>query len=128
MKTHKHKARHEYACIGNFDDCRSSGVYAIRNKRTKEVYVGSTTGSIVERLCKHIGLLRKGTHHNKYLQSSFSKYGEGCFRFGVLEIAPPDKCRIREAVWITVLRPAYNTHKSPSGFVPRRFIATKTSK
>lgn len=103
------------------EDCQLSGVYAIRNKRTKDVYIGSTTGSISARLRQHMGLLIKGIHHSRYLQSHFDEYGKGNFRFGVLEIVRPDKCRKREADWITVLRPAYNTHKSPSASIPRRF-------
>ena len=57
-------------------------VYAIQHNKTGKIYVGSTQ-DVEARLAAHIRLLRKGVHHNPYLQKDFDEYGED---FSVFEV------------------------------------------
>ena len=58
-------------------------VYKITNIETFQVYIGVDT-YFPKRLLQHISLLRNNKHRNKYLQSSFNKYGEEKFTFEFL--------------------------------------------
>lgn len=62
-------------------------IYKIVNTITAKVYVGQTTQHPHKRKNNHFNALRNGTHWNPYLQNSFNKYGEGIFRFIVLNYA-----------------------------------------
>lgn len=62
-----------------------SGIYQIRNLNNGRVYVGSAK-LFSARQYKHVTTLRKGTHHNKFLQNDFNKCGEDSFIFEVLEL------------------------------------------
>lgn len=59
-------------------------IYKIRNLINGKFYVGSAQDTHV-RFRQHRRLLRKGTHHCKHLQASWSKYGEDVFKFEVIE-------------------------------------------
>lgn len=61
-----------------------SGIYTITNKTNGKVYVGSTV-DFEKRWGEHRNSLRRGDHHNPYLQRSWTKYGKSIFVFGVLE-------------------------------------------
>lgn len=79
---------------------RVPGIYLITNLATGQRYVGSST-AVHDRLAAHKALLRRGTgHHNKHLQSSFTKYGEASFLFEVLERCPAGLLEEREKYWI----------------------------
>lgn len=58
-------------------------VYRIVNLKTKRVYIGSTSNFQV-RKHEHFGSLRKGNHHNVFLQSDFKIYGETSFFMEVI--------------------------------------------
>jgi len=46
---------------------------------------------------QHRSQLQRGTHHSRYLQAAWSKYGAEGFEFVVLEIVPtPDELLVRE--------------------------------
>lgn len=79
----------------------SSGVYAIWCDGNSTVYVGSAV-NLSGRCKDHWRELRKGTHHNRKMQRTWDKYGEGAFRFEVLEYVP-DRRQLteREQHWIT---------------------------
>lgn len=62
-----------------------SGIYQIRNLNNGKVYVGSTKG-FKQRFTQHLNSLKKGTHHNKHLQSAFIQDGTDSFIFEVLEV------------------------------------------
>jgi len=49
------------------------------------VYVGQTRESFEKRYCFHRWKLRTNQHDNKWLQSSYNKYGEEAFQFSVLK-------------------------------------------
>lgn len=59
------------------------GIYHIIDKRGKQ-YIGSSK-DIDKRLRKHLNSLRRGDHHNIYLQRAFKKYGEDFFTFEAIE-------------------------------------------
>ena len=62
-----------------------SGVYAITNQWKLRYYVGSAK-RFKSRYSHHLASLRKGTHHNKFLQNDFNRCGEAAFVFEVLEV------------------------------------------
>lgn len=76
-----------------------SGVYRILNRMNDKVYVGSSL-DLGKRIHGHRLALNKGRHSNVYLQRSWNKYGEHCFKFSIIEICSPDTCVEREQFWI----------------------------
>ena len=56
---------------------KSSGIYIIKNAKTKKVYVGSSI-DITSRVRNHIKDLNRGIHHSMKLQRSFNKHGHKC--------------------------------------------------
>ena len=63
-----------------------SGIYQIRNKVNGKLYIGSTC-NFKKRKSEHFNVgkcLKKGNHHNRYLQRSFNKYGENSFVFEII--------------------------------------------
>lgn len=72
--------------ITNYDGhSKKSGIYKIINVVNQKLYIGSAK-EFKSRYTNHVWSLRKGTHHNKYLQSDFLQYGEVAFEFHVLEV------------------------------------------
>ena len=61
------------------------GIYKIINTANGRLYIGSSM-LFKTRRAQHLNSLRKGTHHNKYLQSDFLQYGEVAFEFCVVEV------------------------------------------
>lgn len=82
-----------------------SGIYKIVNLLNEKIYIGSSK-DVDKRFKRHLRDLRKGRHHNIYLQRSWGKYGGEFFKFEVIEetadLFP------REQYWIDFLKPAYN--------------------
>lgn len=76
-----------------------SGVYAIICIKNDKRYIGSSFRVRI-RCCTHRNMLRKGTHHNKHLQSAWNKYGESSFQFVLIESAPRENLLEREQWWI----------------------------
>jgi len=64
---------------------RKSGIYKITNKLNGRFYMGSAKCFKVRR-SQHLSLLRKGKHHNIFLQGDFNKRGEEAFVFEVIEV------------------------------------------
>lgn len=62
-----------------------SGVYAIVNTPTGKLYIGSSV-NILSRKSHHFASLADNTHHNRYLQRAFNKYGRIAVKFYVCEI------------------------------------------
>jgi hypothetical protein len=63
---------------------QQAGIYAIVNQKTGMYYIGSSR-ALGQRLRQHRSDLRGKRHRNDYLQKAWSKYGEGAFRFCILE-------------------------------------------
>lgn len=55
-------------------------VYKILNKTTGKFYIGSTSNFEI-RKSEHIGMLKNKSHHNKFLQYDWNKYGPSSFDF-----------------------------------------------
>jgi group I intron endonuclease len=89
---------------------KRSGVYAITNTVNGNQYIGSAV-ELQNRWQTHRQSLRKGTHHSVYLQRAWSKYGEDCFTFSVLEYCEKGKLIQREQFYFDNLSPKYNTAK-----------------
>jgi len=85
---------------------QSAGVYAIVNTISGGYisYVGSTT-NLHERAASHVRKLNRSSHHNKYLQHAWNKYGEDAFVFDVLEDAEDKKkLFVREQHWLDLFK------------------------
>lgn len=90
---------------------KNSGVYIVQNLITKKCYIGAST-DLYNRLCDHKWKLRTGIHHNTHLQSSFNKYKEENFTFGVLVECHPDLIFSEENYWCNML----DTHNRKYGY------------
>lgn len=60
-------------------------IYQIVHLESGNRYVGQTTRPPVKRWREHLYHLRKGRHHNRYLQSAWNKYGESAFKFKIIK-------------------------------------------
>lgn len=76
-----------------------SGIYLIFNKKSGKAYIGQTI-DLQRRKKDHIRALRKGEHHNRYLQRAFNKDGENAFSFIVLERCKKEDLDAQERHWI----------------------------
>lgn len=87
------------------------GIYKIKNKVNHKVYIGESI-NVKARWSNHRSDLRKGTHHSKYLQADWNRYGEKAFKFSIVErfwftkFANKDKIKI-----MLLLREAYYMDK-----------------
>lgn len=88
-------------------DLRKAGIYCIENTKNKKVYIGSSK-NIYQRLLKHFALLRHNKHQNGHLQNAWNKYGEGVFRWYVLEFCSEDKLTETEQLCIDLFGAEYN--------------------
>lgn len=91
-----------------------SGIYKIVNKLNNKYYLGSSKNFHVRKL-KHFNELRKGKHHNIYLQRAFNKYGEENFEFIILEECENTFEREQELLNNLDLKLCYNVSLSASG-------------
>ena len=81
-----------------------SGIYTITNLDNGKVYIGSTN-NFGTRWYLHRNSLRKGVHHNQYLQRSWNKFGENVFEFCILEYLDNlDELVKAEQFWMDVYR------------------------
>lgn len=77
-----------------------SGIYGIFCEANSRVYIGSSI-DIAERVSHHMGMLRRGSHHNIYLQRAWDKYGEESFTTKVIEqVGDISELQEREQYWI----------------------------
>ena len=78
------------------------GIYKITNKINNKIYIGSSY-SISKRISEHKYQLRRNSHPNIYLQSSWNKYGEDNFEFSIVtyfEEYNKDILQNEEQTWI----------------------------
>ena len=76
-----------------------SGIYAIKNRLSGKVYVGSAM-NISKRWSRHKKDLVEKKHLNTHLQAAVNKYGLASFAFIVLELTTD--LIVREQYWIDV--------------------------
>lgn len=86
-----------------------SGIYQIKNTINGKLYIGSTI-NLKQRFNDHKKLLRYNKHPNKYLQSSWIKYGESNFIFELIQEVSHDLLLIREQYFID-LHSSYDKKK-----------------
>lgn len=60
------------------------GIYYIKNLTNNKIYIGQSV-DIIKRFNTHKHRLRNNIHTNTHLQSSFNKYGEENFEFGLIK-------------------------------------------
>ena len=60
-------------------------IYQILHIESGKKYIGQTTRPAIERWREHLYPLRKGKHHNRFLQAAWNKYGEQAFKFEILK-------------------------------------------
>ena len=109
-----------------------SGIYIITNIVNNKKYIGSSL-DYRQRIRQHKYSLRKNTHYNKHLQSSFNKYGEEKFTFELLELC--SNLIERETFHIydkNVLNPLFGYNKatnieSTSGYIMSEYSRKKMS-
>jgi group I intron endonuclease len=104
-------------------------IYGIKNIISNKIYVGSTTTN-KRRKSQHFSDLRNNRHPNKYLQSSFNKYGEDCFEWVVLEEVGNEFLADKEKCWIDCFQSdkahkGYNLTNQP--YAPMRGKKHKSS-
>lgn len=85
----------------------TSGIYAIQNKVTGHRYIGSAQ-KLSERRHQHFRDLRRGCHHNTYLQHAWNRYGEEAFEFIVLMRCDEAELLMREQQFLDDRKPEYN--------------------
>jgi group I intron endonuclease len=91
------------------------GVYGIRCKLDKKVYVGSTN-SFKTRWKHHRGCLERNKHWNKHLQYAWNKHGADNFEFVVFVHCKPEDRLKWEQRYIDILKAAdtkYGYNKRP---------------
>lgn len=111
---------------------RQSGIYIITNIVNNKKYIGSSL-DYKRRIGQHKYSLRKNSHYNKHLQSSFNKYKEESFEFKLLELT--NNLIERETFHIyneNVLNPLYGYNKATiientSGYTMSEFSRKKMS-
>ena len=91
------------------------------------MYVGQTV-DLERRKQDHLRLLRKGKHHNGYLQRAFDKYGESAFEFSVLQECTVAELDSVETTWIRKLDAMNpdNGYNLESGGNPGKLVSEST--
>lgn len=84
------------------------GIYYIKNKYNKRVYVGSSV-DIKSRWRSHRSALKNNTHHCKELQEDWNKHGEYAFEFLIEELIPKAQLEDAELKQIKGQTNPYNT-------------------
>jgi len=96
-----------------------SGIYKITNVETHRFYIGSSK-NIDGRWVEHRRNLNDGCHVNQKLQNAWNLYGEGKFRFDVIELVDLGQLIIREQFYLDTFKPylrdvGYNICSTASG-------------
>jgi group I intron endonuclease len=100
-----------------------TGIYQIKCGKNGHIYIGSSR-QIYGRWSAHRYVLRKGTSTCVILQHAWSRHGEDCFTFTVIEECPADQLEAREQFYIDLLKPKFNSITD----VKRRFSAEAHAK
>lgn len=75
------------------------GIYKITCQSNNKFYIGSST-NIKIRLTKHVRLLKKNKHWNKFLQNTWNKYTQEAFSLEIIEITNEENLLEREQYWL----------------------------
>lgn len=86
----------------------TSGIYKIEHVASGKCYVGSAV-NIHTRWTRHKWQLALGNHHSSKLQRAYAKYGDGSFRWVVIEpVSNKESLIEREQMWIDSLNAVSN--------------------
>lgn len=86
----------------------ASAIYAIVNRETRDMYVGSAV-VVNRRWSAHRRDLARQSHYNTRLQRAFDKYGAAAFDWEIVQFVENRANLIeREQFWLNFFRPAYN--------------------
>lgn len=97
---------------------RRAGIYRLFHVASGHSYVGSSVNMYL-RAASHLCGLNNGTHHSRYLQHAWDKYGQSSFAFEALELVDDrHMLRIREQHWIDTIKPVYNKNPVAAGGTP----------
>ena len=88
-----------------------SGIYKITCLSNKKFYIGSSV-DIKKRWNEHIWELNNGKHCNKHLQDAWNKYGQGNFKFEIIEKCGKNNILQKEQEYIDL----YNVCDRTRGF------------
>lgn len=88
----------------------TAGIYIIENTMTGACYVGSSY-NVKKRWKEHRGHLRRNTHHSRFMQNVWNKYGEQVLQFRVAVICAVKDLMFYEQRIIDGLNPKYNSAK-----------------
>ena len=98
---------------------KRAGVYTIYNIITNKFYIGSSV-NLRTRRTLHFRELKQGTHHSKYLQNSYNKYGRDNFIFKIIRECDPKDCISLEQYFINAISPEYNMCKIAGNCLGRK--------
>ena len=85
-----------------------TGIYQISSIcKPSRFYIGSAV-NISQRWTRHLQQLRKGKHHNKFLQNHFDSYGEDDLQFEIIYICKPAGLITFEQQFMDALKPSFN--------------------
>jgi len=115
---------------------KTYGIYGIRNRANKKIYVGKTMNSFGDRWDHHKALLRSNKHSNSDLQSDWLKFGEDTFEFVILhdctsmnDIKNIDALEMSEIAKYKKQGMAYNIHDGGSqGLYLGKHLSEETKK
>lgn len=101
------------------------GIYCIRNLVNGKRYIGKYKGVIKYRISDHFSKLRKNKHSNKYLQTSWNKYGESNFEYFVVKMCDEKDLSDKEIYYIKKYKSnnslyGYNLTNGGEGFPSRK--------
>lgn len=88
----------------------ASGIYKIECVTSGSFYIGSAV-NIKRRWKAHRHALRYGRKPPPRLYNAWHKYGEGAFKFSIVEACAEEKLLEREQYYIDTLKPRYNTRQ-----------------
>lgn len=92
-----------------------AGIYKIQDvESSSKVYIGSTK-DLDKRKNQHFHLLRKGTHHSKYMQRYYNSYGEKSLSYEVVEECSVESLICREQYYIDSMKPCFNGRLTAEG-------------
>jgi len=83
-------------------------IYYIENLINEKIYIGSTSKGGGHRKSQHFNSLKRNDHTNKHLQSSYNKYGENSFVFGIICECKKEDLVFAEQHYFDKLKPEYN--------------------
>lgn len=82
-----------------------TGIYKITCLANNQSYIGQSA-SIKKRWSEHRSLLKRGKHHNLYLQNAYNKYGKEAFTYEIIELCSQEELNEREKFYVKL----FNTY------------------